>query len=282
MNTTAPKAQVLTVTSARGGVGKTTTALALATTLAHASNRAAEEGHRDKPLRVALLDLDFRDGQLGFILDINQGAVLQLFVNAIRNPEDGITENLVNEHLTHIPALNIHALAAPLRARTADTLTPQFYQELISTLRGMFDVIILDTSVNYLDEMATQTAFPQADQILFLTTLTAGNVYSTLRWIEEQKESDRLNGTSTVEHTRLYFTNTIAGTELQPDIATVTHNIPILGLHPVDSAAFNKAHTVEGVAELALTHPQLADSYFELAQKLFPEEALLNPALTPA
>jgi Mrp family chromosome partitioning ATPase len=65
--------QVIAVTSSKGGSGKSTVSITLATYLAHSSINSVKEGLLDsngqpvkKPLKVLLLDLDVRDGQVGF------------------------------------------------------------------------------------------------------------------------------------------------------------------------------------------------------------------------
>lgn len=170
--------QVVAVTSSKGGSGKSTVAVALATYLAHSSVNSVREGLEDRPLKVLILDLDVRDGQLGFLTNNSKPTVIQIRM-------DGISEEVIQKTVIHSPRLKCDLLLAPKRPRNADDTPADFYAELVQKLRKMYDYVILDTSVNYLDPLLETVAYPLSDQIVFVTDIVINSVFSMTRWIQE-------------------------------------------------------------------------------------------------
>ena len=170
--------QVVAVTSSKGGSGKSTVAVSLATYLAHASENSYKEGLAPRPLKVAILDLDIRDGQLGFLTGTTKPTVL-----TIRSEE--VSKESIEKTAIHSSRLKCDLFLAPKRPRASDDTPPAFYAELIQMLKTMYDYIILDTSVNYLDPLLESVAYPIADQIVFVTDMAVNSIFSMSRWIRE-------------------------------------------------------------------------------------------------
>lgn len=170
--------QVVAITSSKGGSGKSTVAITLATYLAHASVNSVREGLEAEPLKVIIVDLDVRDGQLGFLTNNSKPTIIQLRVS-------GISDETVEQTVIHSARLKTDLLLAPKRPRNADETPPEFYVDLIQTLRRKYDYVILDTSVNYLDPLLEKVAYPMADQIVFVTDIVINSVFSMTRWIQE-------------------------------------------------------------------------------------------------
>ncbi len=170
--------QVVAVTSSKGGSGKSTVAISLATFLAHSSANSVREGLETRPLKVLILDLDVRDGQLGFLTNNSKPTVIQLRM-------EGISPDTIEKTVIHSSRLKCDLLLAPKRPRNADDTPPDFYAELVQQLRKMYDYVILDTSVNYLDPLLEKVAYPMADQIVFVTDIVIHSFFSMTRWIQE-------------------------------------------------------------------------------------------------
>lgn len=170
--------QVVAVTSSKGGSGKSTVAITLATYLAHASINSVKEGLEERPLKVIILDLDVRDGQLGFLTNNSKPTVIQLRM-------EGISKESIEKTIIYSSRLKCDLLLAPKRPRHADDTPADFYGELVQQLRKMYDYVILDTSVHYLDPLLEQVAYPMADQIVFVTDIVINSVFSMTRWIQE-------------------------------------------------------------------------------------------------
>lgn len=179
--------QVVAITSSKGGSGKSTVATTLATFLAHSSINSVREEKEERPLKVVILDLDVRDGQIGFLTGNLSPTVIHMRSN-------GISEETLSETVIHSDRLKVDLLLAPKRPRVADDTPPEFYLELIQYLKRLYDYIILDTSVNYLDPLLEKVAYPIADQIVFVSDIVVHSVYSMTRWIQEVTKSKAQHG----------------------------------------------------------------------------------------
>lgn len=170
---------VICVTSSKGGVGKTSTTFGLATWLYHSSVQAVKEKLMTVPLKICVVDLDVRDAQIGSVIGVSQPTILQIIVS-----NDGITQKTVEKNLIHdAQNTGVWYLLAPKMPYQANGIAPAKYSAVISILKKMFDIIILDTSVNYTDELFMQVAYPQADKIVFVTTLARPSVVGMHKWI---------------------------------------------------------------------------------------------------
>lgn len=179
--------QVVAVTSSKGGSGKSTVAVTMATFLAHSSINSVREGMESRPLKVLIMDCDVRDGQLGFVTGTSSPNVVQLY-------NQGISKASIENTVISSPRLKVDLLLAPKRPKTVDEIPPEFYVELIHNLRKMYDYVILDTSVNYLDPLLEKVAYPTADQIIFVTDIVINSVFSMVRWIMEVTRPKSQNG----------------------------------------------------------------------------------------
>lgn len=179
--------KIVACTSSKGGAGKSTIAIGLATYLAHASEASALKGYEPRPLKVIVVDLDVRDGQVGFVTGNTKPTVIALRLN-------GISEQTLDETIISSPRLKVDLLLAPKRPRNSDDTPPDFYIELLEALRKRYDYIILDTSVNYLDPLLEKVAYPAADNIIFVTDIVVSSVFSMTRWIQEVTKTKAQDG----------------------------------------------------------------------------------------
>lgn len=178
---------IIAVTSSKGGSGKSTVAITLSTLLAHSSINSVKEGLESRPLKVIIVDLDIRDGQLGFLTNYNRPTVLNLIVNEI-------TDESLNDTIIHSPRLKVDLLLAPKKPRASEETPPDFYLELLQKLKKRYDYIILDTSVNYLDPLLENVAYPIANKIIFVTDIVINSVFSMTRWVQEVTSPKEKNG----------------------------------------------------------------------------------------
>lgn len=170
---------VICVTSSKGGVGKTSTTFGLATWLYQSSVQSVKEKLMSVPLKICVVDLDVRDAQIGSVIGASQPTVLQIILS-----NDGITQKSVEKNLIHDEHnTGVWYLLAPKMPYQANSIAPAKYSAVISILKKMFDIIILDTSVNYTDDLFMQVAYPQADKIVFVTTLARPSVVGMHKWI---------------------------------------------------------------------------------------------------
>lgn len=178
------KGKVITVTSSKGGSGKSTVSMMLAAYLAKGSQLAYQNGEMDHPLKVLVFDFDTRDGQLGFLNGTQSPTIIDI-VGA-----GDITKASVRQGIYHSQNMQCDFIFSSKRPRYASQIPNEFFAEVIQKLREMYDYIILDTSVNYLDPLLDSVAYPIADQIVFVTDVGISSIFGMVRWVRETTQSD--------------------------------------------------------------------------------------------
>lgn len=243
-------------------VHNSTTAALLAGTIAKSSAAAG------KPLKVVLVDLDTRDGQVGSLI----GKYMPTSINIRVMPEwnaDTVTANLV-----HDPRLGIDALLAPVRPRNADDVGADFYRQIIGILQTTHDVVVLDCSVNYLDPLLG-TAFAMSDEILFVTTLATTSVQGMARSLTELFADPADGGLGIPkEKVGIVANQVIKNVGMGKDkLLRAALGAPLVGQIPSDQDAVLVATNSNRMADL-LKHPRLGPAYFRLAVNCMPHTQL--------
>ncbi len=261
--------QVIAVTSSKGGSGKSTVSITLATYLAHSSINSVKEGLRDKngnpvkkPLKVLLLDLDVRDGQVGFFTGFWKPTVMKL-------RRFGINREQIEETKIYDEGLKIDVMLAPRRPRSAEELPPEFYVELITYLRSMYDYIILDTSVNYLDPLLEKVAYPMADLIVMVTEVVSTSVFSMARWVQEVTSPLDQNGMAIPKRKiGIVVNKSLKSVNMTgKKIAENAQEVPIVSVIPSNQRLIAHATNVNSM-EVLLEHDDLRPSFARLAESI--------------
>lgn len=249
-----PGQVTLTVTSSKGGSGKSTTAMMLAAQIAHSSRAAGT------PLKVVLVDMDTRDGQVASLI----GSYVPTALNIRVSPQ--WDEETILKNLVHDPKLGIDALLAPVRPRTADDVGPDFYRHVIRMLQRTHDVVIMDTSVNYLDPLISTVCLPEATAVLFVTTLATTSVQGMARALREITEPVQ-NGGMGINRRKIgiVVNQSVVDVGMERDqILQAALKVPIVGAIPLatkdvlTATNYNRMH-------LLLKHPLLGPAYHRLA-----------------
>lgn len=258
---------VVASTSSKGGTGKSTAGLMLGGQLALSSQKAYEQGLVDAPLKVCIVDMDIRDGQIGFIIHKVSPTVLQIRTAPNPGPET------IEQNLVYAENLGIYALLAPKSGRSAADLSPEFYNTLINNLRHMFDVIILDTSVNYLDKLLYQVCYPASDAILFITTLAKQSVFGMTRWFNEL--SDPQGIVLDTNKVGIVVNQSIPNVGVDKSkLESAAPGARIAAAIPLETAAFVAASNRNDLRAM-LYHPTIGPAYFSLAKKIVKDAVLL-------
>jgi len=242
-----PLGKVIAVTSAKGGTGKSSVAVTLAAYLAQASKHGPV-----RPLKVLLLDMDVRDGQIGFFTGFWKPTVMKIL-------RFGISEKQIEDTVIHDEGLGVDVLLAPRRPRSSDELTPEFYEELIGKLRGTYDYIILDTSVNYLSPLMEKVALPQADRIVLLVENLNSTAYASARWIREVTSKIEFEGMGIPKDRISAILNKVRPGDDPEHSKKVIQNlqeIPIIGSIPLRSELFIDASNSQSM-ERVLEDPEI-------------------------
>lgn len=243
----------IAVASAKGGAGKSTTALALAATIA-----------RTRPgVRVCVVDLDVRDGQLGTLLDRTGPTVADLC-----GDPDGITDATVQGYLVRDDRLGISALLAPPAGsdREPDLLAGASYRDILGRLRRLFDVVILDCPVTYRDSLISEVAFGCVDRILAVTTLAVTSLAGVERMLHCLSGAPQAGGLALARHKLGVVVNAaLNGVVIdRAHVAAHTVGLPVVAVVPHAARDILLA-TNRHRFDLLAGHPDLGPAYLQLA-----------------
>jgi cellulose biosynthesis protein BcsQ len=253
----------ITVTSSKGGSGKSTASILLAGSIARASKDAGE------PLSVCLIDLDTRDGQVASLIGKFMPTALNIRIQPVWD------EPRIRRNLVYTEGLDVDTLLAPIRPRTAETVGPDFYRTIIRSLQRMFDVIVMDTSVQYLDPLIAEVALPEADEILFVTTLASTAVQGMARALREITAPLDESGLGIPrEKIGILVNQSVANVGMERDqVLAAGLGVPVVGVIPLATKDVLTATNVNRMYAL-LDHPLIGPAYNDLAHACLPARAL--------
>lgn len=266
---------VVASTSSKGGSGKTTVGMLTASMFYHASKAAVDQGLRDKPLNVCIVDMDIRDGQIGFIIGQLAPTALNIYLETEKD-KDAIARNLIKDE-----RLGIHALLAPKRAKTAEFLSPEFYMLVIDHLAEMFDVVVLDTSVDYTDVLLSKVVFPIADAIMFVTNLSVGSVYGMNRWMDEVTLPAEEGGAG-ISKTKIGVVVNQSAPNMGIDeelLRRAANGAELLVAIPLDTTGVVAASNHNRLSDILLHHRDISPAYYNIINQLLPNEVFADPLL---
>lgn len=230
--------KIISVSSARAGAGKSTIALLLAADLAQTHN-------------VCVVDGDLRDGVIGLMTGRMDVTVDDLFASG------EISAKRVRNHLVYDAHLNLHALIASKRLRTNPHDYVEFFSQVLTHLRAMFDVIIVDTSTNYLDPLAVRVFFPMSDEIIHVSDLTVAGLWSMTRWFGEMETEVEDGGHGICpSKISLVLNKTLPGTSIDHrQITQAAAGAPIVGIVPSLPQTLIKAVNRSRISEAFANEP---------------------------
>src|SRR5690554_6804770 len=156
-------AKIIVVTSGKGGVGKTTSAAAIATGLALRGNK------------TVVIDFDVGLRNLDLIMGCERRVVYDL-VNVIQG-EAGLNQALIRDKRVD----NLHILPAS-QTRDKDALTTEGVEKVLEKLSEDFDYILCDSPAGI--ERGAQLAMYFADEAIVVTNPEVSSV----------RDSDRILG----------------------------------------------------------------------------------------
>ncbi len=146
------KGKVVTVFSAKGGVGKTTVSTNLAVALA--------DGDKNQ---VCLVDLDLSFGDVAIALQIFPTRTIADTVPMQAHLDIQALESLLTPYRD-----GVFALAAPVQPDAKDSISPQLVRSILGLLRERFAYVVIDTPPA-LDDQVLQ-AFDESDLIVLVAT----------------------------------------------------------------------------------------------------------------
>lgn len=155
-------ATVLTVFGAKGGVGKTTLSVNLATALI-----------RETGQTVALMDLDTSFGDVTTLLDMPFERTLS---DAVKNVEF-LNRGNIREFLTR-HSNGLHVLPAPASPADWANITPQQVRQVIKLLAETHDYLIIDTPGAFNEVVAA--SLEAASLVLMVTSMDMASIKDTI------------------------------------------------------------------------------------------------------
>jgi len=158
--------KILSVFSNKGGNGTTTIAVNLADALVRLTGK-----------KVAVVDLVLAHGDVTMFFNVNSSySILDLAKNAEKADYDFLHTLLVRH------SSGVYILAEPPIAEDAEQISPNQVRDVLSTLRSMFDYIVIDTPHQF-DER-TLTALEMSDIILLVSLLNLPSLKNTQKCLE--------------------------------------------------------------------------------------------------
>lgn len=160
----APKGpHVIAVTGAAGGIGCTTLAVNLATTMAKAAGQ-----------EVVLADFDLMLGSLDACLDIIPDQTIQGVVQNIDRLDLTLLKRSMTRHNT-----GLYVLPHPVLMEEAAKLDPEALRRVLGLLKSAFPTVVIDTSKGL--QSSDFIAFEMADVILIVLQLDLTCLRNTAR-----------------------------------------------------------------------------------------------------
>ncbi len=142
------QACVLTITSVKGGTGKTTNVLNIAGLLSNINKK------------VLIIDLDLYTGGIACCLNIDNDKDLFLLVNDMNNNKFDYLENYIVKYSD-----NIDVIPSLIDPRDASKINSKYLNVIISKAKMKYDVVLIDT--NHLLNDSNLVVFDNSDEILY-------------------------------------------------------------------------------------------------------------------
>lgn len=160
------KGKIVTVTSMKGGVGKTNVVLMLSSILANRGKK------------VLIIDLDLYTGDISFSLNIKPNGTIFNLCDDIANHRYKLGNS--TSHITKYNE-NIDFLSSPKDPRQASKIDPNYISLIINEFTSKYDVILIDTT--HVLNPHNMMAFELSDTILEIFTNDALDLKSTKTFI---------------------------------------------------------------------------------------------------
>lgn len=160
------KGKVITVTSMKGGVGKTISVLQLAAVLKKIKKR------------ILIVDLDLYNGDIAFSLNLDVKSSVYNLCDDVAN--NRYKSDLIKEYIVKYDE-SIDILASPKDPRQATKIDRKYLEVILKSFVNKYDVVLIDT--NHILSVTNMVAFECSDVILNIFTNDAFDIKSTKNFI---------------------------------------------------------------------------------------------------
>ena len=189
------QAKVITVTSAKGGTGKTTIALSLAGILSN------------KKLKTIIVDMDLHSGVVSASLNLKPTKDIYNLVNDYMNHGLKELEEYIIKYHDYIDVLS-----APKDPRSVGKISTYYIDLILKKLKYRYDIILIDT--NHIIDDINLITFDNSDNIIYVITndlmdlKNMKTMISIYKDMNLQNYSIILNEALSRNHLNLYEINT--------------------------------------------------------------------------
>lgn len=160
------KGKIITITSMKGGVGKSTTVILLAAI------------YKELKKKVLLVDLDLYSGSIAFLLNANvKNSIYNICDDMNNNRYKGINSG---DYICHYDEF-IDIISAPKDPRQAGKVDRKCLEIMLSSLSNYYDVVLIDT--NHVLDVYSMIAFNASDYIVNLFTNDAIDIKGTKNFV---------------------------------------------------------------------------------------------------
>jgi len=251
LSTTVQGPRIITVTGAAGGVGCTTLAVNLATTLAAAKDQ-----------ETILLDLDLMFGSVDACLDITPDHTLSHVAQNFERLDLTLLKRSIARHDS-----GLYVLPHPVTMHDAAAIDPETLRRLFGLLRVTFNTVVIDTSKGL--QSSDFTAFEMSDVILVVVQLDLVCLRNTSRLLGLFREYEGLT-----ERVKLVVNRAGAfDSEISQKKAEQTLKMPISWAIPNAGKVFHEAR-IKGVPlSLIAKGSRPHQAFLEIARALRPAGA---------
>ncbi len=168
------KAKIFTITSVKGGVGKTTTLINLAGVYSKMGKN------------VLIIDLDFFSGDVSYLLNLPaQNDIYSLYEDISSNKFNSLDDYILNYNK------NIKLLAAPKDPRFARKIDNKVLNLILYKASLRFDVILIDT--NHILTDINLFALDYSDQIIYIINNDSVNLKNMKTFVSILSEMGKTN-----------------------------------------------------------------------------------------
>lgn len=257
-------AKVIVVTSGKGGVGKTTSAAALATGLAQRGKK------------TVVIDFDVGLRNLDLVMGCERRVVFD-FINVIN---DGIR---LNQALIRDKRIENLSILPTSQTRDKDALSREGVERVIKELRKDFEYIICDSPAGI--EKGAYMALYFADEAIVVTNPEVSSVRDSdriLGILASKSRRAELNEDPVKQHlllTRYDVGRVERGEMLKLDDVLDILHIPILGVIPQDEAVLQASNL--GTPIILDEESQAGQAYADAVARLMGEERELRFTTLP-
>jgi pilus assembly protein CpaE len=240
-NTARRKSHVIAITGASGGVGCTTLAVNLATTLA-----------ADPEQTVVLADFDLLLGAVDTCLDMIPEQTLLEVAQSVDRLDLTLLKRTLGRHES-----GLYVLPHPLAMEDVHRIDPDALRRVVTLLKAAFNIVVIDTSKGL--QASDFVAFEMADTILLVVELDLSNLRNSARLLQFMRQVPGM-----VERVRVIVNRAGSSiSEISLKKAEETLNIPVSWQIPnaykVVTHSRSKGVTVEAEAPNSRVHRSIVE-----------------------